>query len=247
MIAVLWFFLLGVLLSEYVQLISDRGTFIGSLFGRSRCDSCQTPLPWWALLPVFGRLLTKSRCFYCNKKISRRYFWFEILFISGWGAVLAGLYAYNMVETPFLAATLLLYSTTALIMYEDYKNYSIPVSWLVSWSIMFAGMWYLYFTGPVYFVDAGLILTVLLFSLAFVLLRKRYKLKQVGDLFGAADVIVLLLFALFLGFQKTTWILLLSLVGAFAFLLLEKRLKQGQQIPLLTVMIPWGVIALLFL
>ncbi|MDO4680562.1 MAG: prepilin peptidase [Aerococcus sp.] len=41
--------------------------------GRSTCDHCQSTIPWYALIPVFGYFMTHCHCPYCQHKISFYY------------------------------------------------------------------------------------------------------------------------------------------------------------------------------
>ncbi|MCC7304264.1 prepilin peptidase [bacterium] len=243
---VLWF-LSGVILSEYIQLISDRGSFLNSLWGRSKCDECQKEIPWVSLIPFIGRFLNGGRCVYCNKKISLKYFWFELLFSLGWAGILYGFWYLGVTSFWILAPTLLLYCATILLMYEDYKNYSVPVTWLISWLCFYALSWWSIGGRKMYLSDTLLMLGVLALSLLIVYFKRPKKNRSISSLFGTADILVLVQFALLLGFQKTTWVLVFSMIGAFFFLLWQKRLEVGQRLPLLTVMLLWGVIALWFL
>ncbi len=243
----LYWAIAGIILSEYVQLISDRGSFLDSIWGRSQCDSCKKEVPWYALIPFFGRFLSKGKCPNCGKKISWNYFIFEVLFSVGWILILFGLFAIGLTSVLILASSLVLYCTTALLMYEDYKRYSVPVSWLVSWIVFYFFTWWANGAGTLYYWDTLLILAVLGVSILVVYLRKSSEDRSFSGMFGSADLFVLVLFALLLGFQKTTWVLVFSMVGAVFFLLSKKRLKVGQRLPLLTVMLPWGIIALLLL
>jgi len=237
-------FLVGAVLSEYVQLISDRGSFLDSIWGRSKCDSCKKEIPWYALIPLVGRFLSKGQCPNCGKKVSWKYFWFELLFIGGWATVLV-IWQTQIIGSALVACiVLLLYCVTALLMYEDAKRFSVPITGLVTWAVVFGISWFVLGARQLFLLDTLFMGGVLGVSLLVVALQKHGGLKSLTTLFGAADLIVLLEFALLLGFQKTTGILLFSMISALAFLVWQKRLKIGQQVPLLTVMLPWGLIAL---
>lgn len=233
------------ILSEYVQLISDRGSFLASVWGRSKCDACSKNIPWYALIPIFGRLIAKSKCVHCGKKVSNKYFWFELVFTSFFAGMLILGPASIVTSAVNLSVLLFLYCATWLLMYEDARNYSVPVSWLVVWAISFGGSWYLFGERQVFLLDALLMAGVLILSLLVVVIRKPKEERDLSSLFGGADFIALGVFALFLGFEKTTLILILTLLSSGVFLLWQKRLKIGQRVPLLTVMLPWGLLALL--
>ncbi|MEI7604105.1 MAG: prepilin peptidase [bacterium] len=49
------------------------------LYGRSMCTKCETPLPWWALIPIFSYIFFNGKCHHCKKKISIFYPMMEIV------------------------------------------------------------------------------------------------------------------------------------------------------------------------
>lgn len=241
-----WLFV-GIILSEYVQLISDRGSFLESIWGRSRCDSCKKNVPWYALIPLIGRFLSKGVCLSCGKKVSWKYFWFEFLFSAGWIALVVVWQGVLLGFPWLLLSVLLLYCATWLLMYEDLKHYSVPVSWLVSWGVFFIVVWLQLSYGRLYWLDTLIMVGVLALSIFVVALRKPKEERSIGSLFGMADFLVLIIFSLLLGFQATTVILLMTMINAILFLVMQKKLRTGQRLPLLTVMLPWGLIALMLL
>lgn len=238
----------GLVLSEYVQLISDRGSFLESLWGRSKCDSCKETIPWYGLLPLVGRFLLKEKCPHCGKKISWNYFIFEAIFGVGWFASLIFLYLSGTTSVLVLSLFLLLYCATWLLMYEDGKNYSVPVSWLISWCVIYVLTWYFVsISHHVYLPDVLLMAGTLGLALLSVAIRKPKQERSISKLFGAADFIVLFLFVILLGFQSTTFILVLTMINAIVYLLTKNQLHSGQKLPLLTVMLPWGYLLLFYL
>ncbi len=67
------FVLLGLATGSFLNLISDRlprGESI--LWPASHCDSCQKPLGFWDLVPVFSYLWLRGRCRYCRHPMSPR-------------------------------------------------------------------------------------------------------------------------------------------------------------------------------
>ncbi len=39
----------------------------------SRCPSCESPIAWWANIPILSYLALRGRCFHCKARISARY------------------------------------------------------------------------------------------------------------------------------------------------------------------------------
>jgi hypothetical protein len=153
----------------------------------------------------------------------------------------------TLFSIPLYIVFLLFYAATALLMYEDLKNFSVPVSWLGAWSLLTVAIWYLLNFRQLYFWDAALMIAVILVSLSLMVLIKRLPLSSMTDLFGGADVIVLLLLCLLFGFQAVTAILLGSIILSFLYLLIVKKRKSDKRIPLLTMLLPWVLVALLIL
>ena len=73
-------FILGLIFGSFLNLVSYRLIRQQSiLFPHSYCDSCQEPLSWFDLIPVFGYLSTKGKCRHCGKLIAWHYPLIEIL------------------------------------------------------------------------------------------------------------------------------------------------------------------------
>src|SRR5690606_38963881 len=83
-----YLFLVGLLISEFIQVLVDRDNNSSSIFDRSRCDHCKNPVPWYGMVPLFGYFLVKGKCVHCGKKISLNYPLFEWSFAIMWAATL---------------------------------------------------------------------------------------------------------------------------------------------------------------
>lgn len=53
---------------------------ISWLTQRSFCESCQTPLKTWQLIPIFGFLMQRGHCSFCKASISKLSFFCEVAF-----------------------------------------------------------------------------------------------------------------------------------------------------------------------
>lgn len=73
------FFLLGVTLSSFFQLVGERVPAHNHINGRSKCDSCNHSLRLIDVIPILGFLLNAGRCHYCKQKINLKYLFIEIL------------------------------------------------------------------------------------------------------------------------------------------------------------------------
>lgn len=65
-------FFLGAAGASFANCLASRMLIGQSLCcpKRSYCPTCQHPLTWWQLIPVFGWVRQKGRCFFCNAVIS---------------------------------------------------------------------------------------------------------------------------------------------------------------------------------
>jgi len=245
-VLVLLWFLFGIIISEYVQVISDRGSFLDSLFGRSKCDYCGENIKWYSLIPIFGSLLTGGKTGCCKKRIDTKYITFEIAFTFAWGVILYLLYRFNNIDTIVLLAALLAISTTALLMYEDYKRYSVPITWLLSWAISIVFFWFVLGGGKIFFASSLAFIFVFAFSLLLVrFITKSEKRRAFKDMFGIADFVVLVLLSLLVGFDGVMYVLTATSLASVSLLFIQKRLKLGQKLPLLTTMLPWVLLAVI--
>jgi len=66
-------FFLGSALTSFFTLIGMRAPHGESINGRSYCDQCEMPVPWYGLIPVFGYFILKGKCKHCKQKINPLY------------------------------------------------------------------------------------------------------------------------------------------------------------------------------
>ena len=67
------FFVLGLIIGSFLNVIIFRYNSGRSLGGRSGCLACQKKLPWYELIPIFSFLFLKGRCSGCKTRISIQY------------------------------------------------------------------------------------------------------------------------------------------------------------------------------
>ena len=75
--------LYGCIIASFFCCVQMRWQKGLSLWTFSTCDHCQKKLSLWQMIPIFSYLLAyiflKARCFHCQKKIRREYFFSELL------------------------------------------------------------------------------------------------------------------------------------------------------------------------
>jgi leader peptidase (prepilin peptidase) / N-methyltransferase len=79
----LWYVVLvafgfGVIIGSFLNVVIYRFHTGKSLAGSSHCLSCQTPLRFYELFPLFSYLGLRGRCRSCSAHIPSRYFWVEL-------------------------------------------------------------------------------------------------------------------------------------------------------------------------
>lgn len=82
------FFILGLIIGSFLNVVIFRFNTGRSFNGRSGCMTCQKQLCWYELIPLFSFLGLKGRCLACKAKISIQYPIVELIS----GLVFAGLF-----------------------------------------------------------------------------------------------------------------------------------------------------------
>lgn len=72
-ILVIIFFVFGLIIGSFLNVVIYRFNTKKSLGGRSACMSCQSKLTWYELIPLFSFLGLLGRCRNCKTKISIQY------------------------------------------------------------------------------------------------------------------------------------------------------------------------------
>jgi prepilin signal peptidase PulO-like enzyme (type II secretory pathway) len=67
------FFVFGLIIGSFLNVVILRFNTERSFGGRSACMSCQNKLTWYELIPIFSFLGLKGRCRTCQTKISITY------------------------------------------------------------------------------------------------------------------------------------------------------------------------------
>ncbi len=70
----IWFFIFGALLGSFGNVIIYRlpqGQSV--VLPRSRCQSCQKPIPWYHNIPIISWMILRGRCYACRAPFSIRY------------------------------------------------------------------------------------------------------------------------------------------------------------------------------
>lgn len=124
------FFILGLIIGSFLNVVIYRLNTKRSLGGRSACMSCQNKLSWHELIPLFSFLGLQGRCRNCKTKISIQYPLVELVT----GLIFAGVFLkladiYNFFDLAFIIAYIYyatLFSLLVVIAVYDLKHKIIP-------------------------------------------------------------------------------------------------------------------------
>lgn len=72
-ILVIYFFLLGLIIGSFLNVVVLRHNTGKSVKGRSACMTCRNQLGWRELVPVFSFLFLRGKCRHCRTRISWQY------------------------------------------------------------------------------------------------------------------------------------------------------------------------------
>ena len=216
------FFILGLSVGSFLNVLIDRIPRGESLTGRSHCDSCREPLRWLDLIPLASFLLLKGKCRYCQSTISLRYPFVELL--TGILYVLTFTYAPNF--NIILPYSLIMMSIFIVIFFSDLLYGIIPDKILFSAlaaSLLYFGL-----------IDQDNFTERLLAALGSFSLLGSIFLFTKGKGMGFGDVKLAFLIGFFLGWPLSAFSLYFSFLtgGVISVMLLLYRVKRvGETVP----------------
>jgi prepilin signal peptidase PulO-like enzyme (type II secretory pathway) len=247
------FFIFGLIIGSFLNVVIYRLNLTESLLGRSHCPHCQHKINWYDNIPLLSFIFLYAKCRNCQKSISWQYPLVEaatgIIFAATANIFLLSGSLENWVESIFYVG---LFSALLIIFVFDWKHLEIPmpVIWLtVVWTLIFLLIldWLNFQPGMDIFSSrifsgnlAGLLAFSFFFALAF---GSKEKWMGMGDAYLA------LLIGLGLGSEKILPALMLaflsgSLVGIGLMLAKKKTLKS--QIPFGPFLVSGAIISVLF-
>lgn len=135
------FFLFGLIIGSFLNVVICRLNLAESLLGRSHCPKCQKLIRWYDNIPLLSFILLKAQCRDCREKISWQYPVVElatgiIFAATAYLFLLDGNLA-NWLETIFYLG---FFSALLVIFVFDLKHLEIPmpVLWLTFfWTLIF--------------------------------------------------------------------------------------------------------------
>lgn len=198
--------------------------------GKSRCEFCSAPVPWFGLIPVFGFFLLRGRCIHCGRNLSWRFPVLELLAFA-YGAVLG---YHTLVPAEFLLA-LIAYALVWIVIQNDYRSLYIPTEAILA--LLVTGIATLLLARyPDWYRMQNLSLGLDL-AVAFVWYFLFHLLRVVsGYKMGLADVRLVLALGFLLGNPYALWLPGLAALLAIIFWLVRRYsvliyAPSGDQIP----------------
>jgi prepilin signal peptidase PulO-like enzyme (type II secretory pathway) len=117
-----WFFVFGLIVGSFLNVVIYRYNTGQGIGGRSRCFSCGRGLRWFELIPVVSLLLQRGRCRHCGSKISIQYLLVELLT----GILFLAAYLKVGLLWPDISLLLLIFSALVVIAVYDLRHKIIP-------------------------------------------------------------------------------------------------------------------------
>lgn len=138
---ILIFFILGLIVGSFLNVVIYRLELTESILGRSRCPHCKSLIVWYDNIPLLSFILLKARCRECQKKISWQYPLVELA--AGVIFALVGYYFFTASDFQAWAETFFylgIFSLLLVIFVYDLKLMEIPMValWIgVGWTIAY--------------------------------------------------------------------------------------------------------------
>ena len=193
----------------------------------SYCESCKKKISLLNNIPLVSFLLLRGKSKCCQKKIDADYFVVEL--ITG----LLFLINFILFDTYQLIIINFIHIMLLLIIFIDYKNRIIFD--LFSYSLIFTGLivnYFFSFLNPFNITILDSIITLLVSSGLFGLLKYLYKKIKKIDGLGSGDIILIAGLTAWTGFKFFLYLLILSSVtGIVYYYLFNKERSENFEIP----------------
>lgn len=129
------FFVLGLIIGSFLNVIIYRLRLVDTILGRSNCPHCKSQIRWYDNIPLFSFILLRAKCRDCEGKISWQYPVVE--FFTGLVFVLVGRYFFNFLDFYSLWETgfyLVIASLLIVLLVYDWQYMEVPI--LIFWIML---------------------------------------------------------------------------------------------------------------
>lgn len=126
------FFILGLIIGSFLNVVVYRLEAVETLMGRSHCPKCRKKIRWFDNIPVLSYIILSARCRDCGEKISWQYPLVELA--TGIVFATLGNYFFNPIDFSSLLLVfyyLAIFSILMVIFVYDFKYMEIPM--IVLW------------------------------------------------------------------------------------------------------------------
>lgn len=182
------FFLLGLIIGSFLNVVVLRFEKEQSLGGRSHCPKCQALIHWYDNIPVFSYALLRGKCRSCHTPISWQYPTVELLTGLVFALIGSFYFAHTALDMEAVVMTswyLLLMSLMIAILVSDLRTMEIPLVFLVTGVV-----------GSLFFI---MFFTFLFHSDGWLFAGAWWQMKLLGG------VVAAFLFWLLVALSKETW------------------------------------------
>lgn len=125
------FFLFGLIIGSFLNVVVYRLNAVESLLGRSHCPHCKKKIKWFDNIPLLSFIVLSAKCRDCGEKISWQYPAVE--FLTGAIFAFIGNYFFNPIDSAswvIAAYYLAVFSLLMVIFVYDLKYMEIPMLFL---------------------------------------------------------------------------------------------------------------------
>lgn len=232
------FFILGLIIGSFLNVVVYRLNALDSILGRSYCPHCKKQIRWYDNIPLLSFIFLKGECRECKKKISWQYPLVE--FSTGAVFALVGSFFFSSFDYQSWILTfyyLALFSLLMVIFVYDFRYMEIPM--IIFWIALGISVVYYLFSDWINFIPelgiwnlavfSGLIGGVAAFLFFFLLVsvsKERWM--------GMGDAYLAFLAGFVVGYPKIIPTLILSFfIGSACsiILLTMKKKTMKSQVP----------------
>lgn len=224
---ILWlslFFLLGICVGSFLNVLIYRLPKNESLFGRSHCDNCGKKLSWFELIPLVSYIFLGGRCKKCKKIIDPTIPLVEFITAFFFASLILKFPILNFDGVILLAYYLFIFSCFTVIFFIDQKKGIIPNK-IIYPAITLTFVYSFLAQKIIESFLSGISASLFFFAIYFI---------TKGKGMGFGDVKLAFLLGLFLGFPGVVFGLYLAfLTGGISSLILilwGKKKWQGDSI-----------------
>ncbi|MFA6524289.1 MAG: prepilin peptidase [Candidatus Paceibacterota bacterium] len=246
------FFVFGIVIGSFLNVVIFRYNVQRSFGGRSGCMTCQNKLHWYELIPLFSFIAIKGRCLNCKTKISVQYPLVELIT----GIIFMGLFLKFQdifyMNTLVFAVTMAFYATMfsllIVIAVYDLRHKIIPDTLVLVLGILaFLGMFLFSSFGFNPHIPSVLeFLTGIIVALPFAIIW----LVSKGTWMGLGDAKLMLGLGWLLGLSRVLSGMVVAfwsgaIIGLFL-LVFSKKHGMKSEIPFAPFLVLGAIIAFLF-